>query len=72
MHPAPKPPTVEDLLPVKDFARLVGVKTETARRWVTLRKVESVKLGGCRIPRREIDRLIREGWRPRRNGNGAR
>ena len=59
---------ISELLRVSQFAEAGNVKESTVRRWLLNRKLAFVRLGGraIRIPRSEIDRLIREGSVPPR------
>jgi excisionase family DNA binding protein len=53
--------------PIKNAARHLGISVWTLRRKVYRGEVTSVKIGvKVLIPSGEIDRLIREGTRPRR------
>ena len=56
-----------DLLTVVEAAERWHVKPRTVRKWIALRQIEAVKVGGkcVRIPETEIIRLIREGTMPR-------
>lgn len=55
----------EELLTVKEAADLTKRKVSTWRKDIQLRRIGYVRLGPrqVRIPRSEIDRLIKEGWR---------
>ena len=54
------------LLPIPEAAERLGLKKRTMQRWVFLRRVTYIKVGGVvRIPETEIDRIIREGTMPR-------
>jgi len=55
------------LLPIRDAARELGLREKTLRRWITLRKIEYVKVGdrAVRIPSDEIARFIDSGRVPR-------
>lgn len=52
---------VREFLSVSEFARVVGVSADTARRWARSGTVQAVRLGGPRsdwhIARRELSRL---------------
>jgi excisionase family DNA binding protein len=53
------------MLTVEQVARELGLKESTIRAWTLRRKISFVKLGRCvRIPRSEVDRLIRENTIP--------
>jgi len=55
------------LLTVDQFSREANVTISCTRRWLLERKISAVKLGRLvRIPADELDRLVREGLRPRR------
>lgn len=57
----------ETLHPVKDAARTLGISVWTLRKKAYDGNVASVKIGAkLLIPESEIERLIREGTRPRR------
>ena len=57
----------ENLHPVKDAARRLGISVWTLRKKAYEGEVASVKIGAkLLIPESEIERLIREGLRPRR------
>lgn len=56
------------LLTVAQAAQELGLKESTIRRWVLCRRIRCVKLGRCvRIPREEVERLIRENTIPARD-----
>lgn len=56
------------LMKVSEFAEFLNLKDATIRRWLLLGRVVAVKLGrSIRIPASEGQRLIREGFRPRRS-----
>ena len=64
-----------DLLRVNQFADAGNVKESTVRRWLLEKRLAFVRFGrrAIRIPRSEVDRLIREGSVPaqdRRNLGG--
>lgn len=56
------------LLRVPEFAASLNVTQACVRRWLLERRIASVKVGDrlVRIPVEELDRLIAEGLRPRR------
>jgi excisionase family DNA binding protein len=55
------------LYPIKDAARQLGISVWTLRKSAYVGAVASVKVGTkLLIPASEIDRLIKEGTRPRR------
>jgi excisionase family DNA binding protein len=56
----------EMLLRIAAFCEALEIKEATARKWVQERRVASVKVGSraVRIPRSEVGRIIREGFRP--------
>lgn len=57
----------ETLYPVKDAARRLGISIWTLRARAYARQIASVKIGKkLLIPGSEIERVIREGMRPRR------
>jgi len=54
-------------LSVAEFAATFGAKESCIRRWLLERKITHIKFGRLtRIPSEELDRLIAEGMRPRR------
>jgi excisionase family DNA binding protein len=56
------------LLSITEFAARLRVTSACVRRWLLERKIAQVKLGRLvRIPAAEVDRLISEGLRPRRD-----
>ena len=58
----------EILHPVKDAARQLGLSIWTLRKRAYEGNVASVKIGAkLLIPESEIERVIREGMRPRRD-----
>jgi excisionase family DNA binding protein len=66
-----------ELLRVSEFALGIKMRESTVRAWLGSGKLTFVRLNGraIRIPRTEIDRLIREGTvpaRPRRGTHRAR
>jgi excisionase family DNA binding protein len=53
------------MLTVEQVAHELGLKESTIRAWLLKRKFAFVKLGrSVRIPRAEVERLIREGTIP--------
>jgi excisionase family DNA binding protein len=57
----------ETLHPIKDAAYKLGISVWTLRRKAYEGSVASVKIGAkLLIPLSEMDRLVREGTRPRR------
>jgi excisionase family DNA binding protein len=47
---------------VDEAARRLGLKPRTVRRWVFLRKIDYVKVGGAvRIAESELERVIQQG-----------
>ncbi len=56
------------LHPVKDAASRLGISVWTLRRKAYQGDIDSIKIGvKLLIPEDEIERLIREGMRPRRS-----
>jgi excisionase family DNA binding protein len=55
-----------ELLRVSTFCDALGIKESTGRKWLLERRISSVKVGSrlVRIPKSELDRIIREGFRP--------
>jgi hypothetical protein len=59
--------TIDNLTPIKDGARRLGISVWTLRKKAYGGDVASVKMGAkLLIPESEIERLIRDGTRPRR------
>ena len=57
------------LLTVGQAAQGLALKESTIRRWILCRRIRYVKLGRCvRVPREEVERLIRENTIPPREG----
>lgn len=53
------------LLTIQDFAGALRVTPSCIRRWITERKIATVKIGRLvRIPADEIERLVAKGMRP--------
>jgi excisionase family DNA binding protein len=52
----------DDLLTTNEAARMLRVSRATVTRWVRLGQLRAVRLpsGGIRIPRKEIERLLRQ------------
>ena len=57
---------MKELLTISEAATHLSIKPDTLRRWVYARKIGVVRMGQkiLRIPKAEIDRLTREGFRP--------
>jgi excisionase family DNA binding protein len=54
-----------ELLTIQDFANILQVTTACVRRWISERKITTVKIGRLvRIPAEEIEKLVRKGTRP--------
>jgi excisionase family DNA binding protein len=52
-------------LSVQSVADILGMSKQTIYNWISLRRIESVKLGtAVRIPSTEIERLVSNGRRP--------
>jgi excisionase family DNA binding protein len=60
------------LLTVPQFADALGITVACVRRWILERKISITKVGSrlVRIPLSELDRIIEEGSRPRRQRHG--
>ena len=53
---------MDALQSVSEVARQLGLKVGTIRRWILLRKIDYIKVGGAvRIHASEIERIIQEG-----------
>ena len=65
---------MSELLRVRQFAEAANIREATVRAWVLQRKISVVRLGGraVRIPRNELERLIREGTIPAREVRNGR
>jgi excisionase family DNA binding protein len=58
---------MQDLCPIKRAAQRLGISIWTLRKKVYEGDIDSIKIGvKLLIPGSEIDRLIREGTRPRK------
>lgn len=58
------------LMSVPEFATALGLTQAAVRRWLLERRIESIKIGRLiRIPVSEVERILTEGFRPRK---GAR
>lgn len=58
-------PMAQRLIPVKDWARMMGISVWTARQWAYQRKISSHKLGAkLLIPAAELDRVSAATARP--------
>ena len=52
----------ETLHSVPEAAERLAMRERTIRRWILLRKIDYIKIGGAvRIPDSEIKRIIQEG-----------
>ena len=61
------------MLTVNEIARELGLKSGTIRLWVSQRRVAHFKLGrAVRIPRSELERLMKESLIPARDGRAGR
>ncbi len=61
------------MLSVSQAAQALGLKPGTIRAWIAQRKLGHVKLGrAVRVPRTEIERLLREGAVPAREERDGR
>jgi len=55
------------MLTVEEAAKELGLKPSTIRAWILRRRITYVKLNrAVRIPRAEVERIIREGTIPAR------
>lgn len=55
------------MLSVEEAAQELGLKPSTIRAWILRRRITYVKLNrAVRIPRAEVERIIREGTIPAR------
>jgi excisionase family DNA binding protein len=55
----------KQLLSLDEAAARLGVSWQTCRRWASIGRIASVRMGRLRkIPSEEIERLIREGTHP--------
>jgi excisionase family DNA binding protein len=62
-----------ELLRVSQFAESGNIRESTVRAWLLQGRISFVRLGGraIRIPKSELDRLIREGTVPVLGHRGA-
>jgi len=61
------------LLTPKEFAAELSVTVSCVRRWILLRRIESIRVGRLvRIRTAELDRLLKEGLVPAKRQPGAR
>ena len=59
------------LLSVFEFAQELGITVACVRRWVLVRKIETVRVGRLvRVPVTELDRILRDGRVPARVERG--
>jgi excisionase family DNA binding protein len=59
------------MLTVEEAAKELGLKPSTIRAWILRRRITYVKLNrAVRIPRAEVERLIRESTIPAREVRG--
>jgi excisionase family DNA binding protein len=65
---------VDDFFKVNEFADAGGFQPATVRAWILRRKITVVRLGGrsIRIPKSELERLIKEGTVPARIQHDSR
>jgi excisionase family DNA binding protein len=55
-----------DFLTIQQFAQLHGVTSRTIERWLSERRIDSLKVcGSIRIPKVEYVRLMSTGYRTR-------
>lgn len=53
------------LVTIRQAAHLLSLSPRTLQEWTAAERIASVRLGrAVRIPRAEIDRLVREGLKP--------
>lgn len=63
----------ENLLTPKQVSEKLGLELSTVYRWAWARRIPSVKVGSClRFRGSDIERLIREGFRPALREEGRR
>jgi excisionase family DNA binding protein len=59
---------MNELLTIPEFAACLKITVACVRRWITEKRVATVKLGRLvRIPATEVDRFVEDGFRPARN-----
>ena len=67
---SPPPPRIRSdgkLLTSQQLADEIGLKVSTVRAWVLRRRINVVRVGrAVRIPRTEVERLMKEGFTPAR------
>lgn len=65
--PAPRARSEGKLLNQQEFGDELGIKVATVRAWVLRRKINAIRVGrAVRIPRTEVERLMKEGFTPAR------
>jgi excisionase family DNA binding protein len=65
--PAPRVRSEGKLLTSQQLADEIGLKVSTVRAWVLRRRINVVRVGrAVRIPRTEVERLMKEGFTPAR------
>jgi excisionase family DNA binding protein len=58
-------PVRDVLLTVQQAAERLGLKVQTVRNWLSMRRIGCIRVGGrVSIPESEVLRLLAEGWRP--------
>lgn len=63
---------MQKFLSVTQFADELGITVACVRRWVLMRKIETVRVGRLvRVPLAELDRILREGTIPARAHKGG-
>lgn len=60
-----------ELLTINQAAKALNISPATVRSWRLRRRISVIKVGrAVRIPRTEIDRIIRQGLQPARDLSG--
>lgn len=60
-----------DLLKLGEFCDPLKIKLATGRSWILKRRIAVVKIGRLvRIPKSELERIVKEGFRPAKIDRG--
>jgi excisionase family DNA binding protein len=65
LPPSPTARNERKLLTSQQFSDEIGLKVATVRSWILKRRINVVRVGrAVRIPRTEVERLMKEGFTP--------